>query len=137
MDNRRGAKHRCSVSSDALQRDLEIQPAEVPKYDRDSIERWCHAPVASEIAVDAFLNAWNMVLDTLPACDQSGLFSHANGRNGALYDKLFWANNLPAVTPPGAEYYPVWTRAEMEALAYVMLLGIAEVRHQLGGEEAV
>jgi hypothetical protein len=87
----------------ALQRDLEIQPAEVPKYDWDSIERWCHAPVASEIAVDAFLNAWNMVLDTLPACDQSGSFSHADGRNGALYQKLFWANNLPAVTPPGAE----------------------------------
>jgi hypothetical protein len=120
----------------ALQRDVRLQPAEVARYDWDSIEQWCDAPVASGIAVSAFLEAWNMILDTLPACDKSALFSHADGRNGALYEKLFRANNLPAVTAPAAEYYPVWTRAEVEALAQVLRLGITEVRHQLDGGRA-
>src|SRR5687768_17193208 len=115
----------------AVQRELEIQPAEVRKYDWDSIEHWCRAPEASAIAAEAFLNAWNMVVDGLPARTHSGLFSHVAGRNGPLYEKLFRANNLPAMTPPGAEYYPVWTRGEVEALAHVMRLGIAEVRYQL------
>jgi len=121
----------------ALQRSLKLQPAEVARYDWDSVERWCDEPVAIGIAVGPFLNAWNMVLDTLPACDESGLFAHADGRNGALYEKLFRASNLPAMTTPGAEYYPVWTRAEVDALAQVLRLGITEVRHQLGGRGAV
>lgn len=116
----------------ALQRSLKLQPAEVARYDWDSVERWCDEPVASGISVGPFLNAWNMVLDTLPACDESGLFAHADGRNGALYEKLFRASNLPAMTAPGAEYYPVWTRAEVDALAQVLRLGVTEVRHQLG-----
>jgi hypothetical protein len=119
----------------AVQRELQIQPAEVGKYDWDSIERWCSAPEARAITADAFLNAWNMVVDGLPARGQFDLFSHVAGRNGPLYEKLSRANNLPAMTPPGAEYYPVWTRAEVDALAQVMRLGIAEVRYQLGGED--
>ena len=118
----------------AVQRGLELQPGEVAEYDWDSIERWCGEPATSGIAVGPFLNAWNMVLDMLPACDESSLFSHADARNSDLYEKLFWANNLPAITPPGAEYYPVWTKAEVDALAQVLRLGIAEVRHQLASE---
>jgi hypothetical protein len=41
------------------------------------------------------------------------------------------------MTPPGAEYYPVWTRKEVDALAQVLRLGIVEVRHQLEGGKAV
>jgi hypothetical protein len=117
----------------ALQNGLEVQPAAVVRYDWDSIEGWCGEPAASGIAVGPFLNAWNMVLDTLPACDESSVFLQAHSRNGDLYEKLFRANNLPSMTPPGAEYYPVWTRAEVDALAQVLRLGITEVRDQLAG----
>jgi len=110
-----------------------MQRAEVARYDWDSIERWCDTPVASGIAAGAFLDAWNIVVDTLPPSDEPSLFSHADSRNAALYEKLFRANNLPAMTAPGAEYYPVWTRAEVEALARVLRLGVAEVRRQLDG----
>jgi len=117
----------------ASQRGLEMQRAEVARYDWDSIERWCDTPVASGIAAGAFLDAWNIVVDTLPPSDEPSLFSHADSRNAALYEKLFRANNLPAMTAPGAEYYPVWIRAEVEALARVLRLGVAEVRRQLDG----
>ena len=95
------------------------------------IERWCDAPTAGGIAVDAFLNAWNMIVDTLPALAQPTLFAHTDSRNGTLYNKLFRANNLPAMTPPGADYYPVWTTAEIDALARVLRLGVMELRRQL------
>ena len=112
---------------------LTVQPVEVVTYDWDSVGRWCDEPLTAGIAVAPFLKAWNMVLDALPPGDESGLFRHANERAGSLYDKLFRANNLPAATPPGAEYYPVWTRAEVLALAQVLRLGVAEVQHQLNG----
>jgi hypothetical protein len=115
----------------ALQRGVAIQPTEVAKYDWDAIERWCDRPLANGIAVGPFLNAWNMVVDTLPAFGEPRLFSHADARNGAVYEKLFRANNLPAMTPPGAEYYPVWIRAEVEALATVLRLVVTEVRRQV------
>ncbi len=47
----------------ALQRRLKLQPAEVARYDWDSVKRWCDEPVASGIVVGPFLNAWNMILD--------------------------------------------------------------------------
>jgi len=121
----------------AVEHDRQLQPAEVARYDWDSIERWCDEPAATGIAPGPFLNAWNMIVDALPTGEESSLFSHADGRNGALYDKLFRANNLPTMTPPGAEYYPVWTKTEIDALARVLRLGIAELRHQLDGGRAV
>jgi hypothetical protein len=121
----------------ARSRGLTVQPAEVARYDWDFVARWCDEPVTTVIAVDRLLKAWNMVLDAMPPGDESGLFSHANARANELYDKLFRANNLPAMTPPGAEYYPIWTRAELVALAPVLRLGLAEVRHQLNGRKAV
>jgi hypothetical protein len=121
----------------AKPRGLIVRTAEVAKYDWDSVARWCDEPVMTGIAVDRLLKAWNMVLDAMPPGDESGLFSHANARATDLYDKLFRANNLPAMTPPGAEYYPVWTRAELVALAQLLRLGLAEMRQQLNGREAV
>ena len=119
-------------------RGLTVQSAEVARYDWDSVARWCAEPVMTGITVSRLLKAWNMVLDAMPPGDASGLFSHANARVSALYDKLFRANNLPAMTSPGAEYHPVWTRAEVVALAQLLRLGVAEMRHQLnGGGEAV
>lgn len=115
----------------AAHRGLTLQSAEVTAYNWDAIERWCDDPLASGIAVGSFLDAWNMILDTIPAGAESGLFMHAYGRSGGLYQKLFRAKNLPAMTPPGAEYHPVWTRGEVESLAQILRLGIAEVSHQL------
>jgi hypothetical protein len=121
----------------ALQHGLQLKPTEVAMYDWDSIERWCDEPAATGIVPGPFLDAWNMIVDALPTSGESSLFSHADGRNAALYDKLFRANNLPAMTPPGAEYYPVWTKPDVGALAQVLRLGLAELRHQLAGGRAV
>src|SRR5262249_55874847 len=103
----------------AIRHELKVKPEETARYDWDAVERWCNEPTAAEIAVDSFLNAWNMIVDALPAHEAASLFAHADGQNGDLYRKLFRANNLPAMTPPEAEYWPVWTRTEVNALAQV------------------
>lgn len=44
--------------------------------------------------------------------------------NFDIYEKLFWGNNLPTVTPAGKTYVPVWTQNELERLRSVMAYGI-------------
>ena len=76
----------------------------------------------------AFLNAWNMLED---ACG-SRLDVHLHDVNsqgaGKIYDKLFFANNLPAVTPRGASYEPIWSEDEVELLSRIYRFGLAELR---------
>ena len=91
----------------AVQHGLQLQRAEVARYDWDSIARWCDEPSATGIAAGPFLNTSNMAVDALPTSAELSLSSQADGRNRALYDKPFRANNLPAMTPPGAESSPV------------------------------
>ena len=119
----------------ARSRGLTSQSADVANYDWDFIARWCDEPATTGLDVSRLLNAWNMVLDAMPRGDESRLFSHANARANALYDELFRANYLPAMTPAGAEFQPVWTRAELVQLAHLLRLGVAEMRHQLNGHE--
>jgi hypothetical protein len=49
-------------------------------------------------------------------------------RAGKIYDKLFFANNLPAVTPRGASYEPIWSEGEIELLSRIYRFGLAELR---------
>ncbi len=45
-----------------------------------------------------------------------------------LYEKLFLANNLPAVTLPDDHYEPVWLQHEIELLSRVYRFGLSELR---------
>jgi hypothetical protein len=117
----------------AAQHGLTLETKAPPLYDWDAIEKWCAKPAANELGADAFLNAWNMLLDARRSDETESLFDRAHCRRGSLYEKLFRSNNLPAVTPPGAEYYPTWTGAEIRTLSRILQLGIAELRQQLDG----
>jgi hypothetical protein len=108
-----------------------VNAGEPTIYDWDRIQRWCDRPVAPEIAPDPFLTAWNMLGDSRRPAKTTGLFAHADQRLGQLYDKLFRANNLPAMTPQGSEYWPTWTQSEVTSLARVLRLGLEELRRQL------
>jgi len=49
-------------------------------------------------------------------------------RAGKIHDKLFFANNLPAITPRGASYEPIWSEGEIELLSRIYRFGLAELR---------
>jgi len=82
---------------------LELQAAKPARYDWDVLASWCDNPVANEM--------WSAPSSTPGTCcsTRTGPTTRQSSsctlisEHEALYDKLFRANNLPAMTPPGAE----------------------------------
>jgi hypothetical protein len=110
---------------------MPVDPESPAIYDFDGIAAWCSSPVAETIDPVSFLDAWNMLDDALSVrSDVRSLYDVTSRRPGAnyIYDKLFWANNLPAVTPLGEHYEPVWSPEEIEMMAQIYRLGLVELR---------
>jgi hypothetical protein len=60
------------------------------------------------------LDGWNIMEDLIRTVGQeSDLLSLRCPVLDKLYEKLFWGNNLPAVTPEGASYSPIWMQEEI------------------------
>ncbi len=107
--------------------DLEAEPP--IWYDLDAIARWCDTPDATGIDCDTFLRAWNLLGDLGVGPDS--IFRGADRRATPIYDKLFFGNNLPSVTPPGDSYVPAWSDAEVVELTRLFRLGLAELKGRL------
>lgn len=105
---------------------LMLEPPAV--YDFDRIAAWCDSPTAGSIEPVAFLNAWNMLEDARGFGLDAHLHDASSQRAGKIYDKLFFANNLPAVSPRGASYEPIWSEDEIELLSRIYRFGLAELR---------
>lgn len=103
-----------------------VSPERTAVFDLDAIEAWCRSD-DPPLACSALLNAWNLFGD-LPRSD---LYTDADARANAVHRKLFYACNLPAVTPPGEHFVPTWDVAELAALRHVLVLGLAAFRARL------
>jgi hypothetical protein len=103
-------------------------------YDFDRIRAWCAVPDATGVDCQAFLDAWNF-LDDLTGLHAGADTPHTRlSREAAgVYDKLFWGNNLPAVTPPGARFEPSWSPEELAALRRVFESGLCALATELAG----
>jgi hypothetical protein len=119
-------------AADALQVPLEV--VEPVRYDFDHIRSWCKRPGAGGVDCRAFLDAWNF-LD-----DLAGLYAGADtahtrlSRSAAeVYDKLFWGNNNPAVTPPGERFDPSWSPEELATIRGVFESGLDLLAAELAG----
>jgi len=107
---------------------LSIMLAPSAVYDFDKMAMWCDSPASGSIEPTAFLNAWNMLEDAHGSRLDAHLHDISPQRAGKIYDKLFFANNLPAVTPRGASYEPIWSEGEIELLSRIYRFGLAELR---------
>jgi len=58
-------------------------------------------------------------------CSLYGTVSH---RAQTIYEKVFYANNLPTITPPGEHYEPEWSGWKLEEMARIFRLGLEELR---------
>jgi hypothetical protein len=96
--------------------------------DFDKVAAWCGSPAAGSIEPTAFINAWNMLEDAYGLRLEAHLHDVSSQRAAKIYDKLFFANNLPAVTPRGASYEPIWSEDEVELLSCIYRFGLAELR---------
>lgn len=98
-------------------------------YDFDSLATWCSRPAANMVDPSLFLNAWNMFDDVCRVRSaEYSLYGAASSRAQTIYEKVFYANNLPAMTPPGEHYEPEWSGWELEEMSRIFRLGLAELR---------
>lgn len=101
-------------------------------YDFDSIRAWCTAPKAAEVDCKRFLNAWNFFDDLTGLHARADTpFTRLSRAEAKCYDKLFWGNNLPSLTPVGERYVPTWKRSEVAGIRRVMSAGLELLQTQL------
>lgn len=116
--------HLAELHDCAVRLGLSVEPEVNPEpLDLDVVQRWLEAASKSMVDCETFLEAWNLFSD-LAATVQGGL-AHIDERNeDSIYNKLFWGNNLPALTPPGKHYKPTWTKSEVGRLRKVLRRGM-------------
>ena len=105
---------------------LKVENDEPLLHDLEWIATWRTAPGASVDCVKA-LNAWNLFGDVASSIPSRGnVFGQLAESQVArpIYDKLFWGNNLRAMTPKSERYVPEWSQNELESLAEVMTAGL-------------
>jgi hypothetical protein len=86
---------------------------------------------SEELDCDLILNFWNTIGDVAKSL---GIEFYGNERNSILntiYDKLFFGNNLPVVTPEGKSYHPLWEFGEIQEIRKVIQDGIRIVNDAL------
>lgn len=83
-------------------------------HDLDIVRDWLADPRLHDVDCVAMLNVWNLFMDVARSTPVLGApFSDAESKLDAVYEKVFFGNNLPAITPPGEAYYPAWSPTEI------------------------
>lgn len=82
--------------------------------DLDSVRRWVDGPPSIPADYPTLLNTWNLWDDIRGTLDCSTLNQDTDVEQ--VYDKLFWANNPPALTPEGECFIPEWSEHELGIL---------------------
>ena len=100
--------------------------------DLDSVADWCARPSADTLSCATLLDAWNFFGDVRagagPADSQFiGDLDEFDGLNA----RLFHGCNLPAVTPQGERFDPVWSVQDVEAVATVLRSGLEDLERRL------
>lgn len=72
------------------------------------------------------LMAWNLFTDL--AASVNGEFDPECQQTQQIYEKLFWGNHLPAVTPPDNHSTPLWSDEELLLIRDVLARGLALFR---------
>ena len=121
------SKH--SIEQFALREELRLQFEEPALYDFDLVLRWAASNGRGPIDCSLFLNVWNLLGDISRSV--GGDFDPNLKQTKKLYDKLFWACNLPAVTPVGRKFKPTWSQDDRCLLCSVLSSGIKCLRSHL------
>ncbi|MGF6949788.1 hypothetical protein QF028_002293 [Neobacillus sp. B4I6] len=77
-----------------------------------------------DIDCDYFLNFWNNISDLAYSVGENFYGDLKKAQINKVYDKLFFGNNLPAITPKNKNYYPTWDTAEKIILVKMVQDGI-------------
>ena len=107
----------------ARRRGLRLETEATPVFDFDSVAHWLRNPDRRMIDCVVFLNAWNLFGDVASSTGHAA-FDRSSRNAAGTYAKLFWGNNLPAVTAPEEHYFPAWSDGEVADLHRVLSDGM-------------
>lgn len=71
-----------------------------------------------------FLNFWNYISDLANSVEETFYGDLREEEINKVYNKLFWGNNLPAVTPKSKRYKPNWDGEQRKILVGIAKDGI-------------
>jgi hypothetical protein len=114
-----------TMAAYAAAKQYALETEEPKLHDLDWVAQWL---TTTDIPVncDDALCAWNLFGDVARSIPQAGeSFEQLDRRFGEVYNKLFWGNNLPAMTPEGCHFEPEWSSDEITELAIVLRTGLA------------
>ena len=114
---------RDAARAHASARGLAVGEEEPILHDIDVVARWIAAG-SVDVPCDAVLCAWNLFEDLARSSGDEALAATLDGHH-AIYEKLFWGNNLPAVTPRGERFVPRWDTDELDTMRTSLRVGIA------------
>lgn len=101
---------------------------EAPLYDFDALADWLTTPTTNNCDCELLLQAWNMLVDVASSLGRS--IYEPQGAD-AVYDKLFWGNNLEPVTPKGKRYTPQWSTEEVNIITCVLCSGLKILKQEM------
>ena len=116
----------------ATENKLTITQEEPILHDLDWVSNWVRSPSPSTVNCVHVLAAWNLFADIWQSVKRHReYFRSIDEQYQAVYDKVFWGNNLPAVTPDGEHYVPEWNPDEIDVLRGVLSAGLEMFRKNL------
>lgn len=118
-----------AVQAFAAEIGIALEPEEPLLHELDIVARWLDNPEPAAIDCVACLEAWNLFGDVARSVDAE--FDPDIDETRVVYDKLFWGNNLPAMTPEGERFEPVWREEQARQIADVLSTGLAIFRDRV------
>jgi hypothetical protein len=113
-----------SVQAYAELNHYSLESEEPVLHDLDSVVAWTKAPGVPVDCRNA-LAAWNLFADVARSIQGRGIaFDHLDAQSPSIYEKLFWGDNLPSISPKGRHYVPEWSPGELATLAEVLSAGL-------------
>ncbi len=95
-------------------------------HNLDLVERWLRRKRPTRPECGELLSAWNLFGDV--SASIGGAFDGDRERTQTIYQKLFWGTNIPAITPPGKHYEPLWSGREYRIIRETLREGLATFR---------
>lgn len=92
------------------------------EYDFSELEKFVYAH-DKNFNCKIILDFWNIFNDIVYSFGEK-IPDERTRRSDRCYNKLFWGNNLPAVTPDGEKYVPLFTRKERNNIRKILSYGI-------------
>jgi hypothetical protein len=119
----------------AEKNNLSISVENLSVHDLDRIESWI-GNISSPLDCVNILSAWNLFSDVSHSVERyQERFVLLDRTHHEIYNKIFFGNNLPSITPEGETYVPEWSLAELDIVCDLMSSGITMFRGNLRGSD--